>query len=143
MGFIYFIIIVLIIATIYGVWNSTKEFEDVRTRVVYFIFGILFMTFITLLLFGVSRIGVVYPKQEMIGQVRKIMLLVFVPINSFIMLPQVANLISRIKNGEISSEQKQKRIRILLLIFALMIIFECIYFKHVQNGIINVINRNN
>ncbi len=140
MGMIYFIIMLLIFAEIFWIWNSTKELEDVRIRISFVLIGTIFIAIITLLLFEVSKIGVLYPKQEMIGQVRKIMLLVFVPINSFIILSQVSTLIARVKNGELSKEEQQKKTRFILIVFAIMIILECIYFKNIQSGIIGYIN---
>jgi hypothetical protein len=75
----------------------------------------------------------------MVGQVRRIILLIFTPINGFAVLPQVANIISRVKNGNISNEDLQKKIRVVLIICIVLIIFECIYFKNIQTGIIDLI----
>lgn len=137
---IYFVIIIIIFAYIMWTWNSTRDFETITIRISYIVIGTAFVGLITLTLFLFSKIGIEYPKQEMVGEVRKIILLVFVPINGFITLPQVASLISRIKNGNISKEDSQKRIRTILIICIIAIIFECIYFKNIQTGIINLIN---
>ena len=86
MSVINFIIFVLFVIYIVFVWNSTKEFENTIIRISYMLVGTLFITILTLILFLISKMGVEYPKQEMIGEVRKIVLLVFIPINGFILI---------------------------------------------------------
>jgi len=140
MNFIYFIIFILFVVYLVWTWNSTKEFEDAKTRISFMLVGTLFITVLTLIIFAVSRIGVQYPKEEMIGQVRKIILLVFVPINGFIVLVQGARIIANTKKGMLSKEQLSKRIKIFAAIFVIMIILECIYFKNIQLNMINYIN---
>lgn len=140
MSTIYFIIFVLFLGYIIGTWNSTKEFETPVIRISYILIGTIFITIVTLILFWISKIGVVYPKQEMISEVRKIILLIFVPINGFIVLTQFASMASRVKNGAISKSDLQKSIKILVIILVIMIIVECIYFKNIQYGIIKIIN---
>ena len=75
----------------------------------------------------------------MVGEVRNWILLIFVPLNGFIILPQIARLIGLIKAEETTKEDFQKKVRRFLIIFIILIIFECIYFKSIQNGIINFI----
>ncbi len=134
---IYFIICILFLIHIFWTWNNTKSFENIWIRISYLLIGTLFMTFITFIIFQFSKMGVEYPKQEMVGQVRKIVMLLFVPINSFIIFPQVASLIARVKNGDISVEDRDRKTRILFIVFGIMIIVECVYFKSIQNGIIS------
>ena len=136
----YFIITVLIVVYLIWVWNSTKDFETIVMRLSYLAVGTLFIIVLTLLLFGISSIGVNYPKQEMIGEVRKVILLTFVPLNGIIVLPQLASLFARVKSGMLSKDELAKKIRILAIIFIILVIIECIYFKNIQGGIIEIIN---
>lgn len=134
------IIFILFVVYIIWTWNSTKEFETTLMRISYIAIGTIFIAIITWLLFVISKIGVEYPKEEMIGQVRKIVLLVFIPINGFIVLTQCSSIFSQVRSGIVSKEDLSKKIKIRLVILAMLIIFEVIYFKHIQYGIINVIN---
>ena len=52
-------------------------------RISFILVGTLFITILTLILFWVSKFGITYPKKEMVGEVRKIILLSFIPINGF------------------------------------------------------------
>ncbi|MBP3830982.1 MAG: hypothetical protein ILA02_01180 [Clostridia bacterium] len=137
---IYFIVFLLFVVYIVWTWNSTKEFEDQKIRIAYLIVGTLFIAMVTLIIFLVSKIGVNYPKKEMVGQVQKIVLLVFTPINGFVVLTQFSSVFQQIRSGMVSKEKMDKKIKTLLIVFTILIIIECIYFKNVQYGIIKIIN---
>ena len=137
---IYFIVFLLFVVYIVWTWNSTKEFEDQKIRIAYLLVGTLFIAMVTLIIFLVSKIGVNYPKKEMVGQVQKIVLLVFTPINGFVVLTQFSSVFQQIRSGMVSKDKMDKKIKRLLIIFAILIIIECIYFKNVQYGIIKIIN---
>lgn len=137
---IYFIVFLLFVVYIVWTWNSTKEFEDQKIRIAYLIVGTLFIAMVTLIIFLVSKIGVNYPKKEMVGQVQKIVLLVFTPINGFVVLTQFSSVFQQIRSGMVSKEEMDKKIKTLLIVFTILIIIECIYFKNVQYGIIKIIN---
>ena len=141
MSTIYFIIGIMIFCYIIWTWRSTKELESYLMRASYLVIGTLFITIVTLILFQISKIGIEYPKQEMVGEVRKIILLIFVPINGLIVLTQSVSIFTQVKNNIISKKQLNKRIKILAIIFIEMIVFECFYFKSIQTGIISMINK--
>ena len=143
MSIIYFIITVLFIIYIVCVWNSTKEFETLLMRISFLIVGTIFITILTLILFWISKIGISYPKREMIGEVRKIILLSFIPINGFITLTQASTIFSQAKSGMVSKEDMEKKIKRLLIIFIALIIFDAFYFKNIQNGMIRIIQSKN
>lgn len=138
-GTIYFIIFILFAVYIVTLWKSTQCFENIQSRIIYIVVGTLFILILTLVFFLFSKIGVEYPKPEMVGDVRKIILLIFIPLNGFIILPQAANLVARAKEGDTTKEDLQKIIRRILIICIILIIFECIYFKNIQNRIIQLI----
>lgn len=139
MSLINFIIVVLFIIYIVCAWNSTKEFENNLLRISFIFVGTLFITLLTLILFWISKIGVEYPKKEMIGEVRKIILLSFIPINGFIILTQTASIFAQAKSGMVSKEDMQKKIKRLVIFFIILIVIEAIYFKNIQNGMIKII----
>ena len=139
MSLINFIIVVLFIIYIVCAWNSTKEFENTLMRISFIFVGTLFITVLTLILFWISKIGVQYPKKEMIGEVRRIILLSFIPINGFVTLTQSASIFAQAKSGMVSKEDMQKKIKRLVIIFIILIVIEAIYFKNIQNGMIKII----
>ena len=136
----YFIITILFVVYIIWSWRSTEEFETPIMRILYIVIGTAFIIFVNLILFYISKIGITYPKEEMIGETRKIILLIFTPINGFVVLTQFASIFTKIKSGIISKEEMSKKLKIIFVIIAVLIILECIYFKNIQNGLIDVIN---
>ena len=139
MSLINFIIVVLFIIYIVCAWNSTKEFENMLIRISFIFVGTLFIAMLTFVLFLISKIGVQYPKKEMIGEVRRIILLSFIPINGFIILTQSASIFAQAKSGMVSKEDMKKKIKRLIIMFIVLIVFEALYFKNIQNGIIRII----
>ena len=139
MSIINFIIFVLFVVYVVFVWNSTKEFENIIIRVSYILIGTVFITILTLILFLISKIGIQYPKKEMIGEVRKIVVFAFIPINGFVILTQAARLFTQAKSGMVSKEDMEKKIKRLIIIFIVLIIIEVVYFKSIQNGMIRII----
>lgn len=139
MSIINFIIFVLFVVYVVFVWNSTKEFENTIIRVSYILIGTVFITILTLILFLISKIGIQYPKKEMIGEVRRIILLAFIPINGFITLTQASSIFVQAKSGMVSKEDMEKKIKRFVIIFIVLIIVEIIYFKNIQNGMIKFI----
>lgn len=135
---IYIIIFMLFLIYLVWTWNSTSGFKKIYTRTLYVICGTVFMVIFTLILFNFSKIGINYPSEEVIEYVQKIILLVFVPINGFLILPRISNIINlKFEKGE-SDEQINKKIMYLGIIILVIIIFECIYFKSMQFDIINL-----
>ena len=106
---IYFIIAVLFVVLIFWTWNNTKDFEETSKRVFFIVVGIVIVAVITLIYFTISKISITYPKVEMVNQVRKMVVLLFTPINGYLSLPHIASLKIQIKlKTEENSKLKKK-----------------------------------
>ncbi len=138
---IYLIIILLFFVLILWTWNSTKEYENISKRIIYIFVGIIAILFITYIFFNISKVGITYPKQEMVKQVRKIAILIFTPINGFLSLPHIALIKTKIESKSEEEEKIKKRIIILAIIFIVSTIIEINYMKGFQNGIIQMLNK--
>ena len=134
---IYLIIILIFAIYIVWTWNSTGQFKQNSTRILFLIVGTLFISVLTLILFSFSKIGIEYPKIEMMKDVRKMLLFVFIPINGFFILPQIANIVNVKMEESETNEQVRKRITKLGITLLIIIILECMYFKNMQTGLIN------
>lgn len=135
---IYFLIFILFVVYLFCVWNSTKEFETMTMRLSYIAIGTIFISVLTFILFQISKMGVSYPKKEMIGQVRNIVLLIFIPINALITLTQFSSVFVQVKGELLTKEELSKKLKIMIAIFLFFIIIECIYFKNIQYGILSI-----
>ena len=135
----YFIIVILFIAYFIWTWNSTSEFEKYEIRISYILIGTIFITFFTFVLIWLAQIGISYPKVEMVGETRKIILLIFIPINGLLILTRFSSLFIEIKNGILSKEELNKKIKKIIIVYGALIIAEFLYIRHIQTGIIEVI----
>ena len=133
---IYFIIFVLFSVLILWTWNNAKEFKEIGTKIAFIIIGIIILGILTMILFNLSKRGVNYPNEEIVKEVRKMALLVFIPINGFISLPHIASLKSQV----IDDKKTKIKIAILVIVFIIAMIIETKYLKNFQNGIIAILN---
>ena len=137
---IYFIIAVLFVVLIFWTWNNTKDFEENSKRVIFIVVGIIVVSIVTLIYFSISKAGITYPKVEMIKQVRKMVVLLFTPINGFLSLPHIASLEMKIKLKTEDESKLKRKIIILGIVFVVATIIEINYMKNFQNGIIQILN---
>ena len=137
---IYFIIAVLFVVLILWTWNNTRDFEETSERIIFIVVGIILTVVVTLIYFTISKIGITYPKAEMVKMVRKMVVLLFAPINGFLSLPHIASLKMKIKLKTEDEEKLKKKIIILGVVFIVATIVEINYMKDFQNGIIQMLN---
>ena len=136
MFIIYCIIIILFAVLFLWTWNNTKDFEDNTKKTKFLGIGILALFIITFIIFLFSKIGLTYPNKEILKQIRRISILLCVPINGYLSLPHVAKIKSDIETNAIDDEKIKKRIIILSIIIIIAVIFEIFYLKDFQRGII-------
>ena len=137
---IYFIIAVLFVVLIFWTWNNTKDFEETSRRVIFIVVGIIVTSIVTLIYFAISKVGITYPKVEMVKQVRKMVVLLFTPINGFLSLPHIASLKMKIKLKIEDESKLKKKIIILGIVLVVATIIEISYMKDFQRGIIQMLN---
>lgn len=133
------ITIVLYIIYIAFTLHNLNNAMDNKIKIAYITIGTIITFLITLIIFNISTNGVEYENKEMIGSVRNIILAVFVPVNGLIVMPYLANLMSKINSNEITQDKFKKKIIIIAIIFIVVIIFECSYFKSTQLGILKIL----
>ena len=95
---------------------------------------------VTFILFNLSKIGIDYPNEDIMKEIRKIALLLFIPINGFLTLPHIASIKTEIQLGAKEEEKIKRKIILIAIVWILAIIIETIYLKDFQKGIIQIIN---
>lgn len=135
---IWAVAIILWCVLIFWTWNNLKALENNASKIVYIVLSILILGIITFIIFNISKSGVQYPKANMISPVRKMILMIFIPINGFISMTYIASQIGRLEIGEIDSNKFRKKVIAIIIIFAIILLFEFSYFKNIQNGIVNI-----
>ena len=135
------ITIILYIILIAFSWHNLSILVDKKLKVAYILIGLIAMFISTLIVFHISAGGVEYQNPSMVSNVRNIILAVFVPVNGLIVMPYLASKLSKITSNEITQEQFSKKLLILVVVFIVILIIECSYFKNIQLGIINLMNK--
>jgi len=97
---------------------------------------------LTLIIFNISTNGINYTNPKEIENVRNMLVTLFTFVNGLIVMPMISKIIYRVKEDEITKDQATKKLFVVLVIFAIILFFECGYLKNIQQGILNVINAN-
>lgn len=135
------ITIILYIILISSTLHSLRLVENTKTKVGFIVTGFILMLVSIWITFYISISGLNYANVQMIGKVRNVLIAVFVPVNGLIVMPYLANMLSKIGANEISQDKFKKRLIILSIIYFAILIFECSYFKSTQIGIIEMIGK--
>lgn len=120
-------------------WHNLEDMKRIK-KILYIIFGILIMYLITLIVFNISKSQIQYNSQDGMIHIKNILVLVFSSINGLIVMPYVANIITKIQKNIISIKLLKINIIIIFTIFILCLVIECNYLKNIQHGIINIYN---
>ena len=137
MAFIIVIALIIYFINIAWTWKSLADIEKSK-KIIFIIIGILILFIITLITFNISAKSIQYQHQEQTEQIRNILVAIFTGINGIIIMPQLAKILEKIKNGEIEKNQIRNRIILLITMLTICIIFEHGYMKNTQQGIVNI-----
>ena len=137
----YLMIIVLFVVLLFWTWNNSKDFQENKAKIKFILIGLISLSMVTFILFNLSKIGIDYPNEDIMKEIRKIALLLFIPINGFLTLPHIASIKTEIQLGAKEEEKIKRKIILIAIVWILAIIIETIYLKDFQKGIIQIINR--
>lgn len=137
---IYLIIVILFAVLIFWTWNNSRDFQENIDKIKFLFLGVILLSLITWIIFHLSKIGISYPNEDIMKELRKITLLLFIPINGFLSLPHIASIKSELNKLTRDDEKIKRKIIILGIVFILAIIIEIMYLKDFQNGIIEMLN---
>lgn len=133
-------IIVLFVVLLFWTWNNSKDFQENKAKIKFILIGLILLSMVTFILFNLSKIGIDYPNEDIMKEIRKIALLLFIPINGFLTLPHIASIKTEIQLGAKEEEKIKRKIILIAIVWILAIIIETIYLKDFQKGIIQIIN---
>ena len=135
------ITIILYIILISSTMHSLSLVENNKVKIGFIVTGLILMLGSVWVTFYISASGLNYTNVQMVGRVRNVLLAVFIPVNGLIVMPYLANMLSKIDSNEITQEKFKKRLIILTILYVAILIFECTYFKSTQIGIIKMLEK--
>ena len=137
MPVIIIIILAIFCVLIIGTWHYLGNIDKTK-KIVFIVIGIFVSYLITMLLFSISKSGITYPSGEIEQMVQNMIVTVFTGLNGILVLPYLGKLWDKMSEEEITKQQFQKRICILLIIAIIVFIVESNYLNGVQNGILEI-----
>lgn len=137
MPVIIIIILAIFCVLIIGTWHYLGNIDKTK-KIVFIVIGIFVSYLITMLLFSISKSGITYPSDEIEQMVQNMIVIVFTGLNGILMLPYLGRLWDKMSEEEITKQQFQKRICILLIIAIIVFILESNYLNGVQSGILEI-----
>ena len=141
MTIIHFVVIAIIVLLFFWTKNNMKTIKNIREKIKIITLVILGVFIVTIITFQISKIGINYPNDKIYREIKKVTLILFLPINSLITLPQIAKVLGDLRDKNIDREKIKKRIIIIGILIIIAIIFEIGYLKDFQNGIIQLLNK--
>ena len=138
-AFMIIVVIALFMVLIGFTWYRLEAFEGME-KVIICVGGILLCWGITAILFSISSNGMDYINEEVEGEISKILVLVFTPINGIAFMPYIAKIMSRVRFDEITKVEAVKKIILLFIILLVIFFMEIKYLENIQIGILNVAN---
>ena len=137
MAFIIIIALIIYFINIAWTWKSLGEMGK-SSKIVFVIVGILVLFIITLITFNISAKNIQYQHQGETDTIRNVLVSIFTGINGIIILPQIAKILEKAKNGDLEKNQIRNRLILWIAILIICLIFECGYMKDTQQGIVNI-----
>ena len=135
------LIVIILLLVLFGwTWHSLGSIEK-STKVACIIGGIVVVAIITLVIYNISKIGIVYENKEAMKLIQNVFVGLFTIINGYIILPFVFRKLDQINNDEIEKEKLIRSIIILAIIILIVGIFESSYLGSIQQGILSMMNK--
>ena len=131
-------IILLNIVAILLTYHSLSDFEQ-KEKIVFLVVGVAVMYILTSIVYWLSTKGVEI--KEVSEHAKNVITLMFVPINSILILPLFAKSYQKYKMGSLASDKFRNRVIIFGVILLIIFIIECSYFKDIQEGVIESLKK--
>lgn len=134
MIFIVILNVVAIALTYYCLENM-----DNKEKIVFIAVGMAVIYVLTSFVYWISTKDM--GAQDIVKQSKDLIIYMFVPVNTILVLPILAKSYRRYKSGRLKTNQLRNRIVLLAIFLFIILIIECSYFKDVQANIINIIEK--
>ena len=137
MPIILLFILILNIVSIVLMYYSLRDLGK-KEKLIYIVVGTAVMYIITSIVYWFSTRGIEVTEVSERG--KDLITFLFVPINGIIILPLLAKSYSKLKYGNLDKSVFLKRGIVLAVILLIVLIIECIYFKNIQQEVVNMLN---
>ena len=137
-----FILIFIIILNVVAIVLTYHCLGDLlkKERLVFIVVGLAVMYALTSVVYWISTNGIEITEVSETG--KNLITFLFVPINGLVMLPLLAKSYYKYKTGGLDKSVLLKRGAVLGVLLLIVLIFECMYFKNIQEQVVRLIQEN-
>ena len=111
--------------------------SDKKEKLIFIAAGTALMYILTSIVYWISTRGIEMTEVSQTG--KDLIIFAFVPVNGIIILPLFAKSFTKFKDGKISGIVLRNRGILLGLVLVVLLVLECIYFKNIQEQVVNYI----
>lgn len=133
-------IIILNAVSILLMYRCLTEVEK-KEKLIYIIVGTAVMYILTSIVYWISTKNIEITQVSELG--KDLIIFLFVPINGIVILPLFAKSYTKFRNGNLSGRVLRNRGILLGILLLIILVIECIYFKNIQEQVVNMINEKN
>lgn len=113
------------------------DIESKKEKLIFVVIGTALMYILTSIIYWISTKDI--QMTEVSERGKDLIIFLFVPINAILTLPLFAKSFSKFRDGRIDGKILRNRGVLLIILLAIILIFECIYFKNIQQQVVNMI----
>ena len=113
------------------------DLESKKEKLIFIVMGTALMYILTSIVYWISTKNI--QMTEVSERGKDLIIFLFVPINAILTLPLFAKSFSKFRDGRIDGKILRNRGIALIILLAIILIFECIYFKNIQQQVVNMI----
>lgn len=135
--FIYISILVLNLIAIFMTYKMLGKEIAQKEKMTFIVVGVAIIYITVSSIYWLSTRNIDLGTSSELG--KNFIIFTFVPINSMVVLPFLANSYKYFKQGRLKKQNFRNRIILFSVILIIVLIIEFFYFKDIQNGILNMV----
>lgn len=133
-------VLILNIVSILLIYRCLTGVER-KERFIFLAAGIAIMYMLTSFIYWISTRNVEITQVSQTG--KDLIIFLFVPINGILILPLLAKSYAKYRGSNLSKRILINRGMVLGVFLIILLIIECVYFKNIQDGVVNLIKEQN
>ena len=130
------ILIIYVVLILWSLNNLGKM--PIAKKIIYILVNLLIVFIFTNISYIISKQNIQYESQEIMNNIKTVLLLLFTGINGIITIPISCKQISELQEENIDKTRFTKRIILIFVVLLIIAYLECGYMETTQKGILQI-----
>lgn len=130
------ILIIYVVLILWSLNNLGKM--PIAKKIIYILVNLLIVFIFTNISYIISKQNIQYESQEIMNNIKTVLLLLFTGINGIITIPISCKQISELQEENIDKTKFTKRIILIFVVLLIIAYLECGYMETTQKGILQI-----